>query len=211
MTDDLSRYTVGPSGKAPAMEEQEHSEVKKKKEVEEKEVKKGYSGFGIDPRKRLRKKVPLEVINKRLYVVGLALLIIVLLSTGSIFYFRTTLKLAKEEETPIVETQSEAEIPISTPEPLAVLKRSEITLDVLNGSGTAGKAGSVADEFSALGYQIFEIGNTEATEGNQLYINPKIEGDFKNLLSDVEDVLKIASSSGDLLDSTASARVILGR
>jgi len=69
----------------------------------------------------------------------------------------------------------------------------------------------VSEIFEDLGYEISEIGNADLIEDNELYINPDIDEDtLEILLEDVEDELDIEESSGDLEDSEATARIVLG-
>ena len=102
------------------------------------------------------------------------------------------------------------EEPTETSSP-AELKREEITLEILNGSGVSGAASEKAKVFEDLGYKIIKTGNAEATTGSRLYVKSEIEGLIDVLLKDVKDKLNISSVSGELKDSTASARIILGK
>jgi hypothetical protein len=74
----------------------------------------------------------------------------------------------------------------------------------------AGHAGDASDTFEELGYEIVKVGNAKDTTGNQLYVDPEVEGKLGVLLEDVESELGISSVSGDLTGSEASARIILG-
>jgi hypothetical protein len=64
-------------------------------------------------------------------------------------------------EAPTPTTDPEEASPTPTPAP--ELDRSEITIDVLNGSGITGKAGETAEKLETLGYTIGTIGNASAT------------------------------------------------
>lgn len=153
-------------------------------------------------------EVPPEKRNAKLFTIGLILTLAVLGSVGGIFYFKNNQ--AVEEEVVLGETEEAVEEEmVATPTPGA-LTREEISLEILNGSGVAGAAGDAAEEFEELGYQIAEIGNADTTEGNELYVNPEVEGLVEQLLEDVEGMLEITSVSGELTDSDASARIILG-
>lgn len=154
-------------------------------------------------------EVPLEKRNKRIYIVGIVISVLIVIATVGLFYLRLSQTGGEIEEVVVdvgvIEEDSEVD---ATPIPLG---REDVTLDVMNASGVAGLAGETAEIFEELGYEILEIGNAEETGGNQLYIDPDLEGQLGVLLEDVEEELEISSVSGDLVDSDASARIILGK
>ena len=156
----------------------------------------------------LEEEVPLEKTNKKLFRAGMIVVLIVFGITGWVFYLtnRYSEKTTQEEIT-LEEgaTEESTATPASTQ-----LEREEITLEILNGSGVAGAAGDAAEIFEALGYEDVETGNADETEGNELYVSSDIEDLIDVLLEDVEEELDISSISGELDDSTASARIILG-
>lgn len=148
--------------------------------------------------------VPLEKTNRKLLVVGTIIFIIIsLLSTG-VYYFTTRVKSTKEivsKVEPVKESVKE----------IVQLRREEITLEVLNGSGISGLAGKTADKFKTLGYQIIKTGNTEDSLVNHLLVNDSVKDKVNILLQDLLSELKISSISGPLTDSTAAARIVLGK
>lgn len=156
----------------------------------------------------LEEEVPLEKTNRKLFTAGLIVVLFIFGVTGWVFYLtnRYAQKTTQEEIT-LEEGTTEESTP--TPAPTQ-LEREEITLEILNGSGVAGAAGDMAEIFEALGYEDVEIGNADETEGNELYVSSDIEDLIDVLLEDVEEELDISSISGELDDSTASARIILG-
>ena len=147
--------------------------------------------------------------QSRLYVFGIVVAVIALVATIVLLYIRAQQAIDGQNKQEVAEEVTEE--PTPTPEPTPIPK-SDITIDVLNGSGISGLAGTTADTFKDLGYEILEIGNADSIEGNQIYINPDIDEDLLSLLfEDLEDELDISSSSGELKDSTASAQIILGK
>lgn len=155
-------------------------------------------------------EIPLEKRNTKLYVIGIVLSIFVLGATVGLFYFRSR---QTKEEVESTETEIE-EVAEVTPTPIPTtssLSREEISLEILNGSGVAGAAAETASIFEELGYEIVEIGNADEVEGNQLYVDSDLEDLLDQLLEDVGEKLDIASISGKLTNSTASARIILGK
>lgn len=153
-------------------------------------------------------EVPLEKTNKKLFTAGLIVVLFIFGITGWVFYLtnRYAEKTTQEE---ITLEEGTTEEPAATPAPTQ-LEREEITLEILNGSGVAGAAGDATEIFEALGYEVVETGNADDTVGNEIYVNPEFEELIEVLLEDVEDELDISSISGELDDSDASARIILG-
>ncbi len=156
----------------------------------------------------LGEEVPLEKTNKKLFKTGMIVVLIIFGATGWIFYLtsRYSEKTAQEKIT----FEEETSVEPTTAPTLVQLEREEITLEILNGSGVAGAAGDATEIFEALGYEVLETGNAEDTVGNELYVDPEVEELVEALLEDVESELDISSISGELEDSDASARIILG-
>jgi hypothetical protein len=169
--------------------------------------------------------------KKKVYVVGVVITVIVLSAVGGVFFLRVkqsqkniskndtaypTLT-QKQDGDNASQTGTEGEegedgggnAGLVVTESLG-LERSEISLEVLNGTDVTGLAGQTADSFKQLGYEIAEVGNAEDTVGNKLYVNPDFEGELGVLLEDVEEELSISSVSGTLSGSDAHARIILG-
>jgi hypothetical protein len=153
-------------------------------------------------------EVPPKKAGKKSFMMGFLTATFVFGLGISIFYLVNRLNKQTTDEPAQVAGTSVA--PTPTPAPTQ-LTREEITLEILNGSGVSGAAGEAATTFEDLGYEVSKVGNAEETEGNQLYVNPDVEDLVDVLLEDVKDELDISSVSGELDDSTASARIILGK
>lgn len=155
--------------------------------------------------------VPLEKKNKRLLVIGTFALVLIIVATGFMMYLRAKQgdgvdeEVVVEEVTEVVEKVEEvAEVTVEQ------LSRSEITVDVLNGSGVSGQAGKHSKILEDLGYEIGEVGNAESTIGNKIYVNRELEEKLEVFLSDSKSQLDVSSISGYLDDTEADARVVLG-
>lgn len=167
---------------------------------------------GVDIADEELSDIPEEKSSKKIFIVIILIAVLVAGVAGGIYYFRSK----QSSPTPTTEDQvdekaedKQEEEPEVTSAP-DQLEREEISLDILNGSGVAGLASSTANEFRELGYEIVEIGNAENIVENELYVNPEVEGLIEILMEDLEEKLDISSVSGELEDSTASARIILG-
>ena len=163
----------------------------------------------------LTDEIPLEQSNKRIYYIGMFLLIVVFIATAGVIYLRSKTVVNQGEESQKVQVVEDKE-PVTTAAPqeettsTTSLKRSEITLEILNGTGIPGEAGKVADTFKQLGYNIAGTGNAAETSGNKLLVNPDYKDQIDALLSDVKKELDIAASSGDLDKKDVTAQIILG-
>lgn len=120
----------------------------------------------------------------------------------------------KAVETKVLETSKTKEIQTAPPKeeaPAIVFDKTKFTLEILNGSGVAGAAKKIADKLSALGYEIIKVGNADVVEKTQVYLSSEMESFKSEFLKDLEADLKEATISGELKDSTASARIIIGK
>ncbi len=90
--------------------------------------------------------------------------------------------------TPTIEVK-ESTAPV-TSSVSAQLKKDQIKIQVLNGSGIIGEAGKISDQLIALGYKDITIGNNpEATSASQVQFKKSINTDVKaQILSDLRTV-----------------------
>jgi len=94
------------------------------------------------------------------------------------------------------------------------LDRSDLSIEVLNGSGETGAASKASETLKALGYGISSIGNADNTDYENVTIKVKSDKEkFLDLLKkDLGFSYTIGSSSADLADdSSADALVIVGK
>lgn len=112
--------------------------------------------------------------------------------------------------TPIV-----AVVPTSLPTPTTPqLERSELTVAILNGSGTAGAAKGVSSTLDELGYNIGTIGNAAKFTYTGITIHVKqSKNSYLSLLEkDIRDANPNASISATVDDTiTQDAEVIVGK
>ena len=104
-------------------------------------------------------------------------------------------------------TPAPTSAPTPTPNP-----RKSITLEVLNGSGAPGIAGTTADELKALGYQIGAVGNADKQTYKVTEVNEaKNFTQSAMLMSDLTTNFGPATNSSVLQTSSASARIVVGK
>lgn len=182
---------------------------KKESEVGKEEADVSQTPAAQEKNKFFIEETPLENKNKTIFLVGgiIAGFVIVF----SIIFFFFWHKTANQE---VVKLQSPEPTPTvvqSTPTP--PFQPSKWPLEVLNGSGTAGKAKLVADTLQARGYPVVKIGNADKSNYKtmQLFISKSASESSDLFINDIKSVYASASYSGELKNSTASARVIVGK
>lgn len=94
-----------------------------------------------------------------------------------------------------------------------VLNKSDWNFEVLNGSGIPGEAKKAAEKLQSDGYNVIIVGNAEQAdyEGTQVFIESDKTESKDLLITDLTGIFPGASYSGELTDSTASARIIIGK
>lgn len=156
---------------------------------------------------------PEEKSKKKLYII--VAIIIIGLAAVSVWIFMNFNKNKGAAEKKPETTQSQqisAPVVTEVKEPEGTFDRSKITLEILNGSGVAGVAKKVADSLSALEYQIVKVGNAqENTQTSQIFVSADLEKFQSEFLKDLDGIVEEATISGKLEDSTASARIIIGK
>jgi len=151
-----------------------------------------------------------------LFTLGLVIFSLIFGASGWALYFKTkfydpslTPPEAQEETTPEVTGPTQA----PTPTPPA---KSDIKIEVLNGSGVAGAAGKVKTYLEEKGYTVTNTGNADKSSytTTQLIVAPGFTDTAELLISDLSAEYDTASISGELEAEdaeTLSARIILGK
>ncbi len=150
--------------------------------------------------------------SKKKYVLFVIAAIVLGILVGAVVYFVQQKGLLEGSKSKVREEQAVEEESVEDTESMETeqLERGEITIVILNGAGVAGLAGDTATTFEELGYTVSETGNADLISGNELYLNPDVEGMVEVLLADVESELGISTVSGELEDSEVSAQIVLG-
>ena len=111
-------------------------------------------------------------------------------------------KVAQQQKTTTVEV-----LPTPTPS----FNPGSITFEVFNASGVAGAAGKAALDLEARGYHVATIGNMKNKTASEVYVVASMAlSDRTMLLSDMTSLFGVSSSSGDLTNSTATAKLVIG-
>lgn len=142
-------------------------------------------------------------------LVTLILFILTIAVIGSAIYFVAGVGSPKKQEQTVISPPTSTITPTPTPN---TLNRSEWSFEVLNGSGVTGAAKKLADSLKALGYQVVRVANADKDyTKNEFFVQEDLMVSIDAIVADIKDIIKIASISGKLKDSTASARIIIGK
>lgn len=142
-------------------------------------------------------------------LVTLILFILTIAIIGSAIYFVAGVGSPKKQEQTVISPPTSTITPTPTPK---TLNRSEWSFEVLNGSGVTGAAKKLADSLKALGYQVVRVANADKDyTKNEFFVQEDLMVNIDPIVADIKDIIKIASISGKLKDSTASARIIIGK
>lgn len=116
-----------------------------------------------------------------------------------------------EEEEEDDSTPTPTKRPAGNPvDPATGLDRSDLTVNVLNGSGVAGAARKVADELEALGYTIGTVGNADNSDYAETVIEvSNANSKYLSLLEKDLDDYTIGDTSTSY--TGGEARVIVGK
>jgi hypothetical protein len=147
--------------------------------------------------------------NNMLYVGGLTITIAIIALTIFVFavYMKSPKTEVREDEAPASATEEQSRQPSPTP----VVRVSDVTIEVYNGSGVAGAAAKAAKQLSDKGYTVVKTGNIKKQATTEVFISSDIPLAGAALLeADVYTLFGVSSSAGILMNSTVSARLIVG-
>lgn len=151
---------------------------------------------------------PLERKNNVLFIIGI--IVSVAVASGSLILLAVSLHTSMQSaETETVPSVTQKSMPTPTP----FFQKQDVTFEVLNGSGVAGAAAKAADQVTAAGYTVIIMGNADTSTyaTSQLYLAASVESHSDLIIRDLSTAFNISSISGVLTDSTASARLIVGK
>ena len=151
----------------------------------------------------------IEKRGKKIFVVGIGVTLVVVLLTGIIAFYLTS-QLKQEPEVLV----SEKVVTTPAPEPTSVpFNRQDWTFEVLNGSGIVGSAKVASDKLQSLGYTVIKTGNADKNNysKSQILVSKDFQSKSALLLEDLKGTFDLATSSAELTESTASARLIIGK
>ncbi|GEM_PF-6361892 len=136
------------------------------------------------------------------------LLTIAVLAVFSFLFIKS-----KPEEQIALDASQPAIIKTADASPKAVLDKDGLSFEVLNGSGVAGAAKIAAIQVDELGYKVIKTGNADKQdyEKTALLVSKEFTDKEKLILEDLKGTFASIELVGELKDSTASARIIIGK
>lgn len=149
----------------------------------------------------------IEKNNRKLFFFGAFVFILTVLVTSAIGYLVVNTNQPEEEEKILVTEASPTPI-ADVPEEI---DRSEWKFEVLNGSGVSGAAAKASDSLEELGYEVVKVGNSDEVESTELYLEKgKSDEEIDLLIKDLEEDFGGLSVTGELTDSDANVKLVLG-
>jgi len=125
---------------------------------------------------------------------------------GSIFFAILYFNLLKlPTSLPGVASPTPTPLPTSTPTPTPEFGKSDVSVEVLNGTGTPGQAGSVKAIIEGLGFSAIETGNADASDNTTTLVvfSDKIPKNIQEeIITELEKTFEKVTSSEDANAST---------
>ena len=153
-----------------------------------------------------RSEVSTPIENEKanyLWIIIPTALLVGALVGGLITYFSGISKLQTVENspTPVVSIEPKASPSAS---PSASIKRSEIKLQVLNGSGTSGFAGKAKTYLEGLGYKDVAVGNAVSSDfaETEIQIKDNVEEFLDTITTDLSKTYTVAKDTKTLTASS---------
>jgi len=131
-----------------------------------------------------------KILSKKTLFIVLAVLLVAGLIAGGVYFYQKGMGKQKKVEKETVQTTESlpTQAPIETPS-INEVKREDLKIQVLNGTGEPGAAGAGQKYLEGLGYQEIETANAQAYSYDQTEIAiKKDKEDYLNLLK--EDLAK---------------------
>lgn len=131
--------------------------------------------YSIQPEAGNKKKNPMIIV----------VIIIILVLVGGFFIFQSTQKKDKSA-TPVVGKTS----PTPTPTEKPKINKESVKIQVLNGTGTPGQAGTAVEALTKAGYKADNIKTGNADEFDQTATAVAYKDGFKDTADDIKEALK---------------------
>jgi len=143
--------------------------------------------------------------NKGIFIV---IAVIVILLGGGIWFL-----LSGGDEEPISEDISPTPVEEEAPTPTQVeLNKSEVRIEVLNGTSISGEASKLETVLSELGYSDIEVGNADSSDNEATEVNfsSSVTDNIKEeIVSELESIYADVSVKDSFLDEL-DVRIIIG-
>jgi flagellar basal body-associated protein FliL len=133
----------------------------------------------------------------------------VLILSGVVIFTYLYFKVPEKKESIVVEPSP---TPLISEAPVLMLKKEEISFEVLNASEKNGEASRIKTIVEKLGYKVKTVGNAEEkTEGMQLFLSAKLDNQKDVLVADLKKEFPSLFYSGVLESAGVEAKIIVGK
>jgi len=202
---DLKGKEEEKSKEEPKEEQEEQKEETSKEQTENKEKEDGKE-------EEIKEIVESKVTIKQVLMIAVPTAIVVAALTGGILFYINNSKVSDNKVNKKTSTLTPQQT--TTPSPTPTLERSDLTVKVLNGSGTKGVAGEAQTFLEGLGYEGVETGNASSYDFEETVVS--IKKDKKEYLDmivkDLSEKYKVSSESATLNeDSDFDVEITVGK
>jgi hypothetical protein len=149
---------------------------------------------------------------KIVLIILLVLSFLAILAGGFVYYQKNISKrVGMATETPTPQVTAPTQAPTETPSPSAEVKLSDYNIQILNGSGIPGEAGSAKDLLSSLDFNKIDTGNADNYDYTDTEVSLKedISNQVYNEIKDKLDSTYTVVKSDSSVLSTSSYDVII--
>ena len=154
-----------------------------------------------------KKSKPAQISLKQVLMIAVPTAIVVATLTGGILYYLNNSGSIDISPSPTVEPSAS---PVETAVPEPLFERSEITVQVLNGSGIAGYAGDAKDLLEDLGYVDVDAGNADTYDFTETVVSVKEESqDYLDMVVEDLSEVYVVSEETVTLDETSDFDVVI--
>jgi hypothetical protein len=129
----------------------------------------------------------------------------VLILSGVVIFTYLYFKVPEKKESIVVEPSP---TPLISEAPVLMLKKEEISFEVLNASEKNGEASRIKTIVEKLGYKVKTVGKTE---GMQLFLSAKLDNQKDVLVADLKKEFPSLFYSGVLESAGVEAKIIVGK
>lgn len=149
-----------------------------------------------------------------LIIIFFTVLVLVIVAAGGLYY----LNIQNKQSSPPISPMPQPTISITPTSSISAtsveLKRSDLVISVLNGSGTSGAARGISSLLTNLGYTVKTVGNADGFAYRDITIKIKKSKEpyLPMLKKDLEEDASVSSISASVVDTIINdAEVIVGR
>lgn len=190
----------------PRDQEVEESPEEEKQEKQKEDLKE-------EVKEEIKEVAESKVTIKQVLMIAIPTAIIVAALTGGILFYMNNSSV--DEDKPSKKTSSTPTAQqTSTPTPAPTLKRSDLLVKVLNGSGIGGKAGDAQSFLEGLGYEDIETGNASSFDYEETVVSIKEDKEeyLDMIIKDLSEEYEVSSESGTLdEDSLFDIEITIGK